>query len=64
MTLLWTMRSRITTDTYGKKLLKLYPQRCLKVLANAADRQAKNSKNRCDYKYIAKTLKKIAAQPG
>ena len=51
-------------DTYGKKLLKLYPQRCLKVLANAADRQAKNSKNRCDYKYIAKTLKKIAAQPG
>ena len=51
-------------DTYGKKLLKLYPQRCLKVLANAADRQAKNSKNRRDYKYIAKTLKKIAAQPG
>lgn len=51
-------------DTYGKKLLRLYPQRCLKVLANAADRQAKNSKNRRDYKYIAKTLKKIAAQPG
>ena len=44
--------------------MKLYPQRCLKVLANAADRQAKNSKNRRDYKYIAKTLKKIVAQPG
>ena len=51
-------------DAYGKKLYKLYPQRCLKVLANAADRQAKNSKNRRNYKYIAKTLKKIASRPG
>ena len=31
---------------------------------NAADRQARASKNRRDYKYIAKTLKRIAAQPG
>ena len=51
-------------DTYGKKLLKLYPQRCLKVLANVADRKAKNSKNRRDYRHIARTLEKIAAQPG
>ena len=50
-------------DAYGKTLFKLYPQRCLKVLANAADCQAQRSKNRRDYKYIAKTLKKMAAQP-
>ena len=51
-------------DVYGKKLFGLYPDRCLNVLANAADRQARTSKNRRDYKYIAKTLKKITAQPG
>ena len=51
-------------DVYGKELFKLYPDRCLIVLANSADRQAKSSKNRRDYKYLAKTLKKIAAQPG
>ena len=51
-------------DAYGKKLFGLYPDRCLKVLANAADRQARASKNRRDYKYIARTLKRIAAQPG
>ena len=50
-------------DAYGKKLFGLYPDRCLKVLANAADRQARISKNRRDYKYIARTLKKIAAHP-
>lgn len=51
-------------DTYGKKLFKLYPDRCLRVLASAADRQAQSSKNRRDYKYIAKTLKKISSHPG
>lgn len=51
-------------DAYGKKLFDLYPDRCLKVLANAADRQARISKNRRDYKHIARTLKKIAAHPG
>lgn len=50
-------------DVYGEKLFDLYPDRCLKVLANAADRQARISKNRRDYKYIARTLKKIAAHP-
>ena len=33
------------------------------MLANAADRQARISKNRRDYKYIARTLKKISAHP-
>ena len=33
------------------------------MLANAADRQARISKNRRDYKYIARTLKKIAIHP-
>jgi hypothetical protein len=51
-------------DAYGKKLFGMYPDRCLKVLANAADRQARTSKNRRDYKYIARTLKKIATRPG
>ena len=51
-------------DAYGKILFGLYPDRCLKVLANAADRQTRNSKNRRDYKYVARTLKRIAAQPG
>ena len=51
-------------DAYGKILFGLYPDRCLKVLANAADRQTRNSKNRWDYKYVARTLKRIAAQPG
>ncbi len=51
-------------DAYGNKLFGLYPDRCLKVLANAADRQAHTAKNRRDYKYIVRTLKKIAAQPG
>ena len=51
-------------DAYGKKLFSMYPDRCLKVLANAADRQARTSKNRRDYKYIARTLKKIATRPG
>ena len=41
----------------------MYPDRCLKVLANVAGRQARTSKNRRDYKCIVKTLKKIAAQP-
>ena len=50
-------------DVYGEKLFDLYPDRCLKVLANAADRQARISKNRRDYKYIARTLKKIVAHP-
>ena len=50
-------------DAYGEKLFDLYPDRCLKVLANAADSQARISKNRRDYKYIARTLKKIAAHP-
>ena len=48
----------------GKKLFSMYPDRCLKVLANAADRQARTSKNRRDYKYIARTLKKMVAHPG
>lgn len=51
-------------DVYGEKLFNLYPDRCLKVLANAADSQARISKNRRDYKHIARTLKKIAAHPG
>lgn len=51
-------------DVYGEKLFDLYPDRCLKVLANAANSQARISKNRRDYKYIARTLKKIAAHPG
>lgn len=51
-------------DTYGKKLFKLYPDRCLRVLVCAADRQAQSSKNRRDYKYIATILKKIASHPG
>lgn len=50
-------------DAYGEKLFDLYPDRCLKVLANTADSQARISKNRRDYKYIARTLKKIAAHP-
>ena len=51
-------------DEYGRKLFKLYPERCLKVLANAADRQARLSQNRRDYKRIAQILKKIAAHSG
>ena len=51
-------------DEYGKKLFKLYPERCFKVLANAADRQARLSKNRRDYKRIAQILRKIAAHSG
>lgn len=50
-------------DVYGEKLFDLYPDRCLKVLANAADSQARISKNRRDYKRIARTLKKIAIHP-
>ena len=52
------------SDEYGRKLFKLYPERCLKVLANAADRQARLSQNRRDYKRIAQILKKIAAHSG
>ncbi len=51
-------------DEYGRKLFKLYPERCLKVLANAADRQARLSKNRRDYKRIAQLLRKLAAYSG
>ena len=51
-------------DTYGKKLFMLYPQRCFKVLATVADRNAQTSKKRGDYRHIARTLEKIAAQPG
>ena len=51
-------------DTYGKKLFMLYPQRCFKVLANVADKKAQTSKKRADYRHIARTLEKIAAQPG
>ena len=51
-------------DTYGKKLFVLYPQRCFNVLANVADRYVQVSKNRRDYRHIARTLEKIAVQPG
>lgn len=51
-------------DTYGKMLFKLYPERCFEVLKNAADQQAKDSSNRREYRYLAKTLKKIASYPG
>ena len=51
-------------DAYGKMLYKLYPERCLTVLSNIADRQVKSSKNRRDYRHIARTLKKITALPG
>jgi len=51
-------------DAYGKVLYKRYPERCLKVLANAADRQVKEAKDRRGYKWVAKTLKKIASRPG
>ena len=51
-------------DAYGKELFELYPERCFKVLANAADRYAENSNSRRGYRDIAKTLKKIAAHPG
>ena len=51
-------------DDYGEKLFSLFPNRCLKVLVNVADRQARVSKNRRDYKYIARTLKKITVLPG
>ena len=51
-------------DTYGDKLFEMYPERCMKVLANAADKHAEYSKKRSDYRYLAKTLKKIAAHPG
>ena len=51
-------------DGYGEKLFGLYPERCLKVLANAADNSAARSKNRRDYRYVAKTLRKIAAHRG
>ena len=36
----------------------------MKVLANAADKHAEYSKKRSDYRYLAKTLKKIATHPG
>ncbi|MCR5726975.1 MAG: hypothetical protein K6G24_05865 [Lachnospiraceae bacterium] len=51
-------------DEYGKILFKLYPERCLKVLANAADIKAQNSKNRRDYHFLAKTLQKISSHSG
>lgn len=53
-----------TIDTYGKELFELFPERCLRVLENAANQRVQSSKNRRDYKYIARTLKKIAAHPG
>ena len=57
-------RHEYIIDAYGKILFGLYPDRCLKVLANVADRQTRNSKNRRDYKYVARILKRKAAQPG
>ncbi len=51
-------------DAYGKELFKFYPDRCLKVLANAADNQAERSKNRREYKHITRILKKIMSYSG
>jgi hypothetical protein len=51
-------------DRYGEKLFGLYPERCLRILVNAADNSVVRSKNRRDYRYVAKTLRKIAAHQG
>lgn len=51
-------------DGYGEKLFELYPERCFKVLANAADNSVVISKNRRDYRYVARILRKIAAHRG
>ena len=51
-------------DYYGDELFKLYPERCMKVLANAADKQAQISQNRRDYRRVAKALRNISSHPG
>ena len=51
-------------DAYCDELFAKYPERCLKVLANAADRETRESTCRREYRRIAKILRKIAALPG
>lgn len=49
---------------YEKELRKRYPERCLTVLANAADWQAAHSSKRSQYRHIARYLKWMTAYPG
>jgi len=51
-------------ELYGDRLFPLYPERCLKVMANATDNLAVNSNNRRDYRYIARMLRKMSRYPG
>lgn len=51
-------------EKYRDKLVELYPERCLKVLANSADNEVKIAKNRRNYKGVVRTLEKIATYPG
>ena len=51
-------------EHYGDLLFPLYPERCLKVMANAADNLAAESKNRHDYRRVAGMLRKICRYPG
>lgn len=49
--------------TYEKELKKRYPERCLTILANAANQQAKNSSKRSEYKRIAYYLRWMLSYP-
>ena len=51
-------------ELFEEELFARYPQRCLKVLEKDADDCAKLAKNRSDYAYLVKLLKKIAKHPG
>jgi hypothetical protein len=51
-------------EEFEQELFKLYPVRCFRVLSNAADREARNSSNRREYRRVARILRKIAAHPG
>lgn len=48
---------------YEEKLFELYPERCLTVLANAADRYAAAANNRRDYKHITRLLLAMSSRP-
>lgn len=50
--------------SYEKKLKALYPERCLKVLADYTDYLADQSKNRNNYKRVARYLRWIQRYPG
>lgn len=57
-------RGSVFVETYEKELKERYPDRCLKVLIQGAEEQARAASKRSDYRYLARKLRKLDKYDG